>query len=288
MMEKLNLQMLGDLRRTGNKDQVRFQECPFCSNTKFKFYVNLKKGLYYCHRCGVGGRIKTFQSPLDKFKERVSNFLRPGIKVVIKKDPEIMLPKEIIYPIYPKHGMPYRYLERRQITREEQVRYRIGYCSSGNFEDRIILPVYDNGVLVYFMGRSFTDREPRYMNSPTSKEHVIFKSFEGKVGHAVVVEGVFSALRVAKVFPAIALLGKIMSPGQRERIKECTDSITIMLDPDAQRNAVDLAWDMSYHIKTWISLLEGERDPGEMSTEEINTIINSRKKETSGCVSSNP
>lgn len=283
-MEKLNLMMLGDSKRTGSREQVRFN-CPFCFNTKFKFYVNTKKGLYYCHRCGVGGRIETFQSPLDKFRERIATFLVPDLKIANQKDPEIQLPKEFTHPILPRHGLPYRYLERRQITEEEQLQYKIGYCSLGPFEDRIILPIYDNGILTYFIGRSFTDREPRYLNSPSSKEHVIFKSFEGRVGHAVIVEGVFSALRVAKVFPAIALLGKIMSPGQLEMIKQCTDSVTIMLDPDANSYAADLAWNMSYHVKTFLVLLSGERDPGDMTEEEIVLTIDSRTKENSKCAS---
>lgn len=32
-------------------------ECPFCRARKGHFYINLQKGVYYCHRCGASGRI---------------------------------------------------------------------------------------------------------------------------------------------------------------------------------------------------------------------------------------
>jgi DNA primase len=32
-------------------------ECPFCGAKSGHFYVNLTKGVYYCHKCGVSGRL---------------------------------------------------------------------------------------------------------------------------------------------------------------------------------------------------------------------------------------
>ena len=53
-----------------------------------------------------------------------------------------------------------------------------------------------------------------------------------------------------------------------------TDSVTVMLDPDALAYTVDIAYRLSYYLETWIVLLEGEKDPGEILRE----IENQRPK----------
>lgn len=66
----LNLQSLTFIRQAGDEKIYR---CPFCGDSqnpsKGHLYVNLQKGVYYCHKCHKGGTVKGLQSqeysPLD-------------------------------------------------------------------------------------------------------------------------------------------------------------------------------------------------------------------------------
>ncbi|SMB96864.1 protein of unknown function [Thermanaeromonas toyohensis ToBE] len=45
-----------DLRPAGRDE--RRGNCPACGDTKGHLYLNLRKGVYYCHRCGFSGKIR--------------------------------------------------------------------------------------------------------------------------------------------------------------------------------------------------------------------------------------
>ncbi|ALA13003.1 DNA primase [Bacillus phage TsarBomba] len=51
------IQELGDSKPAGN--ETRFN-CPFCGNTKYKLYVENRRGLWQCKRCGEDGNPVTF------------------------------------------------------------------------------------------------------------------------------------------------------------------------------------------------------------------------------------
>ena len=51
-------------------------ECPFCRAKRGHFYVNPTKGVYYCHKCGVSGRLsgpsRISETPVDPTVETAS------------------------------------------------------------------------------------------------------------------------------------------------------------------------------------------------------------------------
>lgn len=51
------IQELGDSKPAGN--ETRFN-CPFCGNTKYKLYVENRRGLWQCKRCGEDGNPVSF------------------------------------------------------------------------------------------------------------------------------------------------------------------------------------------------------------------------------------
>ena len=69
----------------------------------------------------------------------------------------VKLPEEF-KPMWEKSSNPFyptlSYLKRRGITHEDILKYNIGYCESGLFSNRVIIPSYDeNGQLNFFVGR---------------------------------------------------------------------------------------------------------------------------------------
>ena len=57
-------------------------------------------------------------------------------------------------------------------------KYKIGYCEDGLYQHRIIIPSYDDdGVLNYFVGRSYMESGMKYKNPNVSKDVVGFDYF---------------------------------------------------------------------------------------------------------------
>ena len=58
------------------------------------------------------------------------------------------------------------------------MKYNIGYCESGLFSNRVIIPSYDeDGKLNFFVGRDIYDSPMKYKNSSTTKDVVGFELF---------------------------------------------------------------------------------------------------------------
>jgi hypothetical protein len=52
------------------------------------------------------------------------------------------------------------YLKKRNVTKQDILKYNIGYCDSGQYNNMIIIPSYDStGRLNYFTARSF-EKDP--------------------------------------------------------------------------------------------------------------------------------
>jgi DNA primase len=158
-------------------------ECPFCHHKKPKLEVNLvpnSKGenLWHCWTCNAKG--KTLVGLFKKIKassEKISE-IKSILGFTEKKEEDestiikVELPKEYKplinlsrTDIIAKHAL--QYLKKRGITKDDIQKYNIGYCEEGRYKNMIILPSYDkDGVINYFIGRSF-DKEPqRKYDSP--------------------------------------------------------------------------------------------------------------------------
>ena len=251
MAEKLNVNSLGESKKTGNPDQLRYN-CVFCDDDKYHLYVQFKKGVFHCHKCKTSGKLKDlkrYPTSLSELKEKVNLAVKGGEEYRSEVDRiPLRLPVEFRH-LTPSTGLPYRYLRDRRVTDEEMERYSIGYCSEGFYGERIILPIYDKDELKYYVGRTYTNRIPKYLNAQSHRDQVIFKTFDGAVKRAVVVEGIFGALRIGKVFPTIALLGKTMSEHQMKLICQSTRRAYILLDPDAYGDTMQVAKRLNYYIE---------------------------------------
>ena len=57
------------------------------------------------------------------------------------------------------------FLRKRGLDDIDIKKYKIGFCDDGVYQNRIIVPSYDeNGVLNYFVGRSFMGDNMKYKN----------------------------------------------------------------------------------------------------------------------------
>jgi len=113
------------------------------------------------------------------------------------------------------------------------------------FRDRLIIPIHDlQGRVIGFGGRTLTDEQPKYLNSPETELFDKGKTLFGldkargaiaKQDCAVVVEGYFDviALHAAGISNVVASLGTALSLAQVRLLLRYTESKQVVLNFDA-------------------------------------------------------
>ncbi|QSJ18904.1 DNA primase [Nostoc sp. UHCC 0702] len=121
------------------------------------------------------------------------------------------------------------------------------------FRDRLMIPIRDvQGRVIAFGGRTLTDEQPKYLNSPEtelfSKGKTLFALDQAKGGisqqnQAVVVEGYFDAiaLHAAGINNAVASLGTALSLEQVKLVLRYTESKQLVLNFDADKAGTNAA-----------------------------------------------
>ena len=243
--------VLGAGKRTARGNQA--YHCPFCNHHKPKLEVNFtenKKGYnpFQCWVCGKKG--KTIRSLFKALKVSPDKFIELGKLVKTGSHVEdviveniVELPKEFI-PFFPddktiKWKQAYYYLKSRGITDDDIIKYNIGYCDFGRYQNMVIIPSYDkDGTLNYFTGRSF-EQDPfiKYRNPECSRDIIPFELFINWDSPLILCEGPFDAMTIKR--NAIPLLGKNIQSNLLKRIVQSTvKKIYIALDTDAIKQAL--------------------------------------------------
>jgi len=278
--------ILGKGKRTARGNQA--YTCPFCHHHKPKLEVNFtenKQGNnpWQCWVCGKKG--KTIKSLFKQIKVDASYFQELGklVKNVSTEDigevkQEILqLPKEFKKfinnkDIVAKHA--FSYLKKRNISKQDILKYNIGYCDSGRYNNMVIIPSYDNnGKLNYFTGRSF-EKDPfiKYRNPETSRDIIPFELFINWDLPIIICEGPFDAIAIKR--NVIPLLGKNIQPALMKKIVESkVQKIYIALDNDAIKQALGFCQRL-LDIGKEVYLVEMEgKDPSEMGFENFTKLV---------------
>lgn len=238
---------------------LRVPVCPYCGREQ-KMGVNLTTYRTNCFRCGEHpspAQMVMDIETLDTYAELIT-FLKHGEFSELsftETKVELAEPK----PVYLPDGFRLinqgdghiakiirNYLKHRGFNIDELSKQGIGYCTKGDYFGYVILPFYSNGKLTYFNARLVIGNGPRYNNPPKSvtglgKEFLIFNEDAlGFYNQVYICEGVFNALTVGE--RAIATMGKAVSRVQINKfIKSPVKRFILLLDPDAKKQAIDLA-----------------------------------------------
>lgn len=227
--------------------------CPFCHHAKPKLEVNPITQKFHCWVCDAKGRsIYKLLSLLDVDKTyltQVSEIYKDfkyesyehaeechELKLPKEYKPLWITPKKLNF----KYNKAINYLVDRDIPMNIIRRYKIGYCESGIFSDRIIVPSYDsNDNLNYFIARSYFEDEPyKYKNPPVNKNVIAFENEIDWTQPITLCEGVFDALQIRR--NVIPLLGKFLSKKLKRAIFDNgVKEVNIILDADAKNQALN-------------------------------------------------
>jgi DNA primase len=278
--------VLGSGKRTARGNQS--YTCPFCHHHKPKLEVNFTENSqgnnpWACWACGKKG--KTIKSLFKQVKVDASYFQELGklVKNVSTDDIGevkqniLELPKEFQTfidnkDIMARHALAY--LKKRNISKQDILKYNIGYCNSGQFSNMIVIPSYDNnGKLNYFTARSF-EKDPytKYRNPETSRDIIPFELFINWELPIILCEGPFDAMAIKR--NAIPLFGKNIQPTLMKKLVESkVQKIYIALDNDAMKQALGFC-EQLLDIGKEVYLVElSGKDPSDLGFENFTRLV---------------
>tara|TARA_R110001592_G_scaffold79663_1_gene238096 strand:- start:4047 stop:4985 length:939 start_codon:yes stop_codon:yes gene_type:complete len=265
-----------------DKENELLFSCPACDHHKRKFSVNLDKNAYKCWVCDYRGRnirraVRRFGSftQLQKWDEITNRTDLERFSDLFMEDKQdtrrekIQLPEEFTslcpnnIPATATYAL--KYLHRRGLTKADIIKWKIGFCFSGEYRNRIIIPSFDSdGDCSYFIARSYTGDSYKYKNPRASKDVVFNELFINWSKDLTIVEGVFDALVAGNAVP---ILGSTLRKGSdllRQIVRNDTP-IYIALDPDAaakERRIIKML--LEYDVELYKIDVTGYEDVGSM------------------------
>lgn len=286
MQEKLQIlsDVLGRFKKSNDEHLFR---CPYCEHSKYKFSVNIDKNVYKCWICDTRGRhIRRIVRRFGTFKQRQAwDQLTDGVDLTSfdsifdsteeqQTEQALDLPSEFIslankkLPITAK--LARKYLKDRGVTKSDILKWKIGYCSSGQYENRIIVPSFrDDGYVNYFVARTYSKHWKRYINPPVSNNVVFNELYIDWNSDLCIVEGVFDAIVAGNAVP---LLGSSLRENSKlvQQIVKHDTPVYLALDPDARGKERKIAkMFMQYDIELYKIDVSGFDDVGEMTKDEF-------------------
>lgn len=275
--------LLGFIENVLGKSHKRAREnyafnCPKCNHHKPKLEVNLHtdengQNPFECWVCGFKGRtikslLKQLQVPAEQAYE-ILKYVRKGDEVGYAPTSTVELPKEFqsLYEATTTSIIANKvrsYLYKRGFTDRDFLKYNIGYCTSGQYTGRIIIPSYgENNQLNFFVARTFEDAYHKYRNPECSKDIIGFENLINWSQPIILVEGVFDAIAVKR--NAVPILGKSLSKALIKKIVSSTvEDIYIALDRDALKKALQYVEQFLNMGKKVYLVDMQDKDPSEM------------------------
>jgi len=281
--------ILGKGKPTSGSNVAFFS--PFTSHYKPKLEIDINtnsngENAWHCWISDKKGRsisslFKQLNLPKKQFEQLESILKTSKYRISTetkKQEYTLQLPEEY-RPLWISKNTPdYKnamfYLKQRGLTIFDILKYRIGYCESGEYSGKIIIPSYDaSGQLNYFVSRAYYSADSqKHKNPKVSKDIIGFEMFINWSEPIILCEGSFDAIAIKR--NAIPLFGKIIQPALQKRIiQERVSDVYICLDADALKNAIQIAEKfMSEGLNVYFIKLN-ESDASELGFKKINEII---------------
>jgi predicted nucleic-acid-binding protein len=271
--------------------------CPKCRHPKQKLEVNCiittdRKNPFHCWTCDnfKGTTIKSLFISLnissDKYEELNTilgtsyKYSKEELKQVITQielptefQPFINLDKRNIIG---RHALTYL-IKDRKITFEDIIKHNIGFCETGQYRGKIIIPSYSKkGKVDYFVARAFDDSS-RKMDAPKSDKNFIgFESMINWSQPIIICEGCFDAISAKR--NAIPLFGKSIPPKLKEQLMlNRVKQIYLSLDEDALKTTIRISEELlGLGKELYVVRLDGN-DINEVGFKHYTEIIQNSK-----------
>lgn len=269
-------------------DEILFF-CPKCKHHKKKLSVNLEKNKYKCWICDYRGnsvrrlvrRFGSFQqqqewAKIDDTIEIASfeDVFSTEQEVEEKVEQVIDLPEEFKTLCSDSLSIAtrpiFRFLHQRGVSKQDIIKWKMGYCSSGEYKERVVIPSFnDDGNINYFIARSYGRDWMKYKNPPASRDIVFNELYVDFDDDLAIVEGVFDAIVAGNAVP---ILGSSLKEDSKllRKIAEHDTPVYIALDPDVEAKAMRLIKKMlTLDIEVYKIDIAPYADVGEMTRKQF-------------------
>ena len=245
------------------------------------------KNFWECWVCQTKGRtIRSLLYQLKTPKDEAQNILKylpKGAQIEFKQLSIVELPKEY-QPLYSASetsvvaNLVKNYLYERGLTSNDFIKYNIGYCTTGEYGGRVIIPSYsESNQLNFFVARTYDGNYFKYKNPEASKDIIFFENFINWNAPIVLCEGVFDAISIKR--NAIPILGKSLSTSLYKKIiTSSVKDLYIALDDDAKDRAIEIGEQFLNQGKRVFIVNLPDKDPSEMGFEPFTEHIQSAEE----------
>ena len=198
--------------------------CPLCGDGKpvdqahRALSVNLESGVWHCHRCGQGGKMREFwtEKPLDRPQGRRPSVRKPLVlPPLARRDdaPPLNLPAPIADRFPTLAGTPGEaYLAGRGLPLALCEAAGVRYAGDWHGRPAVLFPIVNaGGHEIAAQGRYLTslDGRPNFYTEGPKKEGVFVSPGAWDAGEITITEAPIDALSLCLCeYPALALVGK--------------------------------------------------------------------------------
>lgn len=248
--------------------------CPFCEDGKGHLYLNFDKDVYNCFKCGMKGKISTLEFGTIASLKRKRDCIE---RVEASPDTQEAPGYDLVSYEGTLRAVPLTYLASRGLGLDTIMKYNIRYSPEDN---TIWFPIYGvpGGSPMWWQGKQIGGA---YMSQHTKLINFsLFRTFGipllvGRQKQVVLTEGIFDALSVARIAPAVAGFGKNIPDSRLQVLTFIAEEVIVLLDKDANREAIHT----TLRLKAMgINARRGEdqllnKDPGDSTVEQITYAI---------------
>lgn len=272
-------------------------DCPICGKEK-KFGIQIEENRAHCFSCDEHYTIFKYITEVENLKEyndvyKIIKTYQSGDRAYTKASTDLpgvekralALPDEYrLLGLYNSRTakLVEQNLKGRGFNINRLMRKGIGYCASGEYGGRIIIPYYEGGNLVYFNARKFIDVGEKFKN-PTKNEcgvgksEVIYNIDALSLYERVwLFESTTNALTIGD--NAIGTGGKSLSVWQKNKILQSqVKDIIIGLDDDAYKFGLKLAMELVNYKRVKVLRFPKDKDAnniGRKATIELHKQTN--------------
>ena len=262
--------------------------CPSCDHHKKKLSINIDKNVFKCWVCDWSGKniyrvVRSYGSLDDRYKWRsfqqeleIENFSDKLFgSSPHSSEQQVALPKEFVslankkLPTTSLYAL--NYLKSRGISKKTIIKWKIGYCSSGLYGGRVLIPSFNkNGDVNYFVSRAYDRSWKKYMNPDISKDIIFNYPYLDFDEDMIIVEGVFDAMKAGD--NSVPLLGSTLNENSKlfSKIVKNDTPVYLALDPDAHKKTNKLvSLFLKYDVEVRLVNVAPFSDVGEMTNEEF-------------------
>jgi DNA primase len=280
--------------------------CPLCFSEARKLYISTDHGGFICFVCNERGSLRRLLITVCELNFNEATVLervilqgkkRAAVTVPRPAPPStVELPSEFrpltldMTPDSHGGGAVWYLEEGRNIGLRQAVVLGIGFCLTGPYAYRVIVPVYTQGKLRTFVARTWIAEEKKKVLMPPGSQasralfgyDTLYKE-RAYWRNIILVEGVFDAINMWQVGyrETVATLGAHLTELQRSLVKRLKpERVVILGDADdagreaAIKEARELTYDM---LQVSIANLPEGTDPGSASPTEIRQALDTAK-----------